>query len=158
MAGRVAKFHTWGEFNLEKKEVPMTHAEMPPRGHIPAYGVRNLAEGREVEIYPTALPHEPFNTVEYLSVQESQAREARAREEGRAEAFDEAFTMLRNDPRHPLTLESRLRDAAKAARAAASRSGEGKDEEREKAPVDRLDSGALSPLLHEVRSKAEHSY
>lgn len=90
----MAKFHTWGEFNLEKKEVPMTHAEMPPRGHIPAYGVRNLAEGREVEIYPTALPHEPFNTVEYLSVQESQARESRAREEAFEEAAKEVDAWL----------------------------------------------------------------
>lgn len=134
----MAKFHTWGEFNLEKKEVPMTHAEMPPRGHIPAYGVRNLAEGREVEIYPTALPHEPFNTVEYLSVQESQAREARAREEGRKEAFLEAAAIFNEEAEKIKATETKdvvhkgiayvgQRGAAMMCEklAAASRSGEG---------------------------------
>ena len=98
----------------------MTHAEMPPRGPLDRIWVVRQSNG---QLKAHKIQIEGAHS--YIQESESQARESRAREEGRAEAFDEAFTMLRNDPRHPLTLESRLRDAAKAARAAASRSGEG---------------------------------
>ena len=99
----------------------MTRAEMPPRLII-----KLNADGL-IEAYNPSFVFKPFppGAHDYISVQESQARESRAREEGRAAAFKEMAGRLarlgdEGGERHARYIQLWAEEGA-----AASRSGEG---------------------------------
>jgi hypothetical protein len=117
----------------------VTHAEIPPRVWLKSLELRDRIPyglSGSATLVATSGHQEPQD-VEYLSVKESQAMQSRAREEGRAEAFENGYKeWLKNNP--DFEPNNRYDDFYKDAfycgygqrmkddvRAAASRSGEG---------------------------------